>query len=415
MILNTLRTSDKPLIYSLMLLAFLMPLHKKFIVPAFILFAFFLLFRFSFSRFFQNIKHKPALLLPILFFCLSALSLIWTENMDDGLFDLEVKLSFLLLPVLFLMMPFATDEKNTEKILKSYVVGVFVGIIICLIWATFQYIKQPVIYYTFVSSRLSIFHHPTYFAMYINLALIILLFYQRTHKMHYIPAYAGAVILLSFNWLLMSRSGLLTAVFIVLFYWISLFFEKKFKTAIIILLVFVSSVFTMAHFSNYAIKRLSTVMPFINDLFDNDSSQHAETGTDSRLVTWSAAIHAIKQHPFIGVGPGDVHDILNTYYEEQGHSVALKLEFNAHNQFLQSWVAKGIGGFLLVFGMIVYGFARNRKELTIIVAGFFAILSITMLIESIFETQSGVVFFCFFTSFFYSIKRIGSNTKQKII
>jgi O-antigen ligase len=250
MILKTLRTSDKPLIYSLMLLAFLVPLHKKLIVPAFILFAFFLLFRFSFAQLFQNIKTKTALLLPMLFYCLSALSLLWTENMSDGLFDLEVKLSFLLLPLLFLMMPFATDEKHTEKILKTYVIGVFVGITICLIWATFQYIKQPVIYYTFVSSRLSIFHHPTYFAMYVNLALIILLYFQRTKKIHHIHAFAGAAILLSFIWLLMSRSGLVTAVIIVFFYWISLFFEKKFKAAIIILLVFVSSVFVMAHFSN---------------------------------------------------------------------------------------------------------------------------------------------------------------------
>jgi O-antigen ligase len=156
-------------------------------------------------------------------------------------------------------------------------------------------------------------------------------------------------------------------------------------------------------------------MPFINDLFDNDSSQHAETGTDSRLVTWSASIHAIQQHPFIGVGPGDVHDILNTYYEEHGHTVALELEFNAHNQFLQSWVAKGIGGILLVLAMIVFGLMKIRKEVKTIVIGFFATVCITMLIESIFETQSGVVFFCFFACFFYSIKRIGSNTKQKII
>lgn len=399
--------------YGFMLVAFVMPLHKKMMVPALLVLTFVLLFQIRFSRVFETIKNnKPLFFLPA-YYLLYALALIWSLDQKGGMFDLEVKLSFALLPLIFIFISEPLSEKDFKQILSAFVFGTLVGMLICLIQATMAFIKEPIVYYTFVSSRLSILHHPTYYSMFVNLSLVIVLIRQRRHTMRHIPAFVIAFACIGFNWLLMSRSGLVTTGLIIFIYWLSLFFEKKAKGALMILLVFLIVGIATVSVSKYTLQRISSMGRFFSELTHGATQPDKKNLSDPRIVTWEAAWHAISNKPILGAGTGGEHIVLNDFYREKNYCVALDRSLNTHNQFLQNWVATGIIGVLLLLLIFVFGYIRCRKQQFLSGCAFLSIVLITLLTESGLETQSGVVFF----SFFYCLiivyrKDIQPNTSQ---
>jgi len=393
-------------IFAFLLLAFSVPFYKKLIVPVSALVLLLFLLQMKRQHIVQRFMRSKLLILLVLYYLFIVLSLFWTTNLDEGFFDLEVKFSFIGFPVIFLLFPFHYTKEFRKKILTSFLYGIFAGMLICLIHAARSYINEPVIYYTFVSSRLSLLHHPTYYALFLNLALIILFERLRSHEISLLPSLLLIFSLLFFSWLLMSRSGIITNALILIAYWTGLFFRRKYIPAVMIFVFVLLSFFAVFRYSNYTMIRLATVLPFLNDLFDRESFEKSESGSDSRLITWQAAWHAVKENPVMGKGTGDVHDALNEYYQMNNHTTALERELNAHNQFLQSWVAAGLGAFILLFMMLLSGVYKSVLIKDNIMLGFFIITPITMMIESIFETQSGVVFYCFFACFWFIQKEI---------
>ncbi len=404
-------------LYSLMLMAFCIPLHKKMFVPCAIVSFILVLIQFNKKQVVERLRSFKFLYTLIIYYCIVAMGLLWTENIPEGLFDLEIKLSFILFPVYFFIFPLNPDKSIQSRVIFSYLSGVGLSVLICLVNAGINYIEQPVFYYTFAASSFSILHHPTYFAMYINFAIVILLIWQRQHKIKSIPAVLACIVLLGTNWLLMSRAGLLTSILIVFTYWLTLFFERKYKGAIIMLMLLVISSLAVYNFSSYAKFRMSTIIPFIQDLVSKKpKDETTTTTTDSRMITWKAAISVISKNPLLGAGTGDVHSELNKYYQQTYNEAALEKNLNAHNQFLQSWVATGIFGFLSILLILYVGIAKALKKQDYLVFFFFLVSMITMMTESIFETQSGVVFFAFFSALFLATREqtaaILSDKKQ---
>jgi O-antigen ligase len=97
-------------------------------------------------------------------------------------------------------------------------------------------------------------------------------------------------------------------------------------------------------------------------------------------------------------------------FKENNIKKALQLRSNAHNQFLQTFITLGIIGFLILSLSLIlpaYYTFRHKHFLYLL---FLIIVSINFLVESMLETQAGVVFYAFFNSimFFMLIKE--SNT-----
>ncbi|MDO8627321.1 MAG: hypothetical protein Q7K42_02560, partial [Candidatus Diapherotrites archaeon] len=113
-------------------------------------------------------KNKNAWLF-IAFYLIHIIGMLWTENTSAGWFDLQVKLSLLLFPLIM-----STTSSETKKNLWSFVFGCVLAGIICIVIATMHYFKtgENHFEYTFLSYDL----HPTYFAMYIDFAIAILIY-----------------------------------------------------------------------------------------------------------------------------------------------------------------------------------------------------------------------------------------------
>ncbi|MGL4599227.1 MAG: O-antigen ligase family protein, partial [Bacteroidia bacterium] len=120
----------------------------------------------------------------------------------------------------------------------------------------------------------------------------------------------------------------------------------------------------------------------------------AETESSKvRLLIWSAGLDIATSQPFFGQGTGDVQHALNHEYEKRGMTGAREKELNAHSQLLQTTLALGFLGLLLllinVLGTAIWGL---RKQVGFAVL-FSLLFFVNILPESMFQVQAGVLFF----------------------
>lgn len=116
-----------------------------------------------------------------------------------------------------------------------------------------------------------------------------------------------------------------------------------------------------------------------------------------RLELWSAALKVFAEHPWIGVGTGDVGDELHAQLRTQQSEIADSGQ-SVHNQYLTFLVAFGIIG----CGLLVFMFCRAVPALhgqsTILVAWLLVIL-ISCISENTLGTLAGILFCSWFLAF----------------
>ena len=133
----------------------------------------------------------------------------------------------------------------------------------------------------------------------------------------------------------------------------------------------------------------------------NTGKPRTEESTGIRMEIWKAAFHLIREHPIAGSGTGDVKDALMEQYRERNLVPVYSKKLNAHNQYIQTFVALGLPGFLILVAMLVTPFfsAFRRKEYLYI--SFLMIFGFSILFESMLETQAGVVFYAMFNTMLF--------------
>jgi O-antigen ligase len=119
---------------------------------------------------------------------------------------------------------------------------------------------------------------------------------------------------------------------------------------------------------------------------------------DSRNQMWAASIQVVSTYPLTGVGTGDMSHAIQEVYESRGFVIPLKKNLNSHNQFLQTAVALGIPGMLLLLAGLLIPFLLALKNGHLLYPAFLLMVMLAMLTESMLETASGVVFYSFFQS-----------------
>jgi O-antigen ligase len=125
------------------------------------------------------------------------------------------------------------------------------------------------------------------------------------------------------------------------------------------------------------------------------SFQETESSSDERLAAWDCSWDCLKHAPW-GAGTGDIKHVLMACYTAKGATAAIQHRLNSHSQVLQSGVALGWPGFLLVCALMfvppAIGIVRKDPFLAI----FALLFIINGAIESVLEVQAGVVFFILF-------------------
>ncbi|MEI7983004.1 MAG: O-antigen ligase family protein, partial [Bacteroidota bacterium] len=119
-----------------------------------------------------------------------------------------------------------------------------------------------------------------------------------------------------------------------------------------------------------------------------------------RLEFWKASIGIIRENWLTGVGTGDMNLAFQAEYEKMHTKLAPDQRWRSHNQFLSILVGFGVFGLIWFLWAILYPpFLQKRYgDFFILICLIISFLS--MITEDTIESQTGVIFFTFFYSFF---------------
>ncbi|MBQ6047333.1 MAG: O-antigen ligase family protein [Bacteroidales bacterium] len=346
-----------------------------------------------------------------------ALSLLYTENMAEGKAEVNKILLFAAFPLLMCLFDWKWHKRNH---LFGLLQVMATAVVIRFLWRAIVLIKNfssgAVDVHAFTGVRFDPMHH-SYLSMYILLALAYIAYRLLNLKSKQRLSTAKNLQLKTYNlklttcllfasyllalvadlFLVQSRAGILG--FVIMFLGFAIVLIARYKRylvgSLMIVLLLGSIGATLLLIPNSHNRLLSTVE---NALSHNYS--------DDRYAITSVAVNTIKENMPFGVGAGDRIDVLTQKYEAMGAEKLLSHRYNPHNQFLDTLLATGIPGLLILLTVFVsptIGCLRSRNYLFLT---FLLIVVLSALFESIFERQMGITFFCFFFSLM-----AGSNWK----
>lgn len=388
------------------LIALLFPLTKRFMPPLIALWV--LTSFFLFSRANARMGWGPLTILAAYYAC----NLIWygvSDNLDAAKFALEVKLSFLLFPVVWMFLP-AVDMRQRLNVLLALVWGCLAFVGASLVHAGIAYAESGDIG-EFYYDRLAWFFHPTYLATYEAFALVVL-GWMYVKKMFALGNpwihHTTAALLIVHAALLESKAGFLCVILALFLVAILQVQRKRWRAGVLYFISGMALLFATVYVSPATENRWGEVVQATGDMVEQEAGEavQAKSSSGGRIVAWKTSLEILRDHP-LGVGTGDVTDELLLRYKRDGEQYAYSKALNPHNQFLQAAVAFGWIGLLVLVLIFAAGFRIALHRRDFIFGAFLMLLLLNMLFESFFEVQSGVVFFAFFYAFF--IKSSPSN------
>ena len=364
------------------------------------------IFTISYSRNkLQNLKKNLRfILLFSAIFWVYLFGMLFTHNVEKGWTVVILKFSFLAFPLIFGLLD--TDffqRKQMKFLMGAFILITTSSVVFSLIHAAYEYFnhndKQAFFY-----ARLSYLLHPSYYALYLNVALIAVvcrllvtkIVEKNNSKILYwflIPFYIVFLILLE------SKAGLIGLMSVILMTLIHLIFtERNIKSAgRLAALSLITAGLTIVFIPDTT----SRVNQVVNTIDEEEESAANHSASAARFYLWEAAFKAYMEKPVIGHGSGDVKEQLMHQYKIQNNSRALEMRYDAHNQYLHSMVATGILGLLSLLILVGFPmfFSLNGRILFYFLLGF--LMAINLLVESMFERQAGVMFYAFFNSLLF--------------
>lgn len=350
-------------------------------------------------------------------YLLYLLGMLYSTDYAYGWFDLEVKLSLLIFPVIF-----STSDLNIFTLSRSrlffgsFITGCLVGSLILLghAWIVNERLNIPDPFYY---SNLAWYFHSSYLAMYYTFGIGIALYYlscdfsgQKIHKT--ISLFLLILYLEALIFLLSSKAGLIMLVTTEVVFVLLLIFRKVGFYRIVIVSVIIVIVFIgFSRIFPFAFTRISKADTMISTTHSVQMEPY--DGTVARMEIWKVSIGLIRQHFMFGVGTGDVKDVFMEAYRQQKLYSIFKKKLNAHNQYLQTFVTLGLFGFSLLVASLLIPAYRSLRSRDYLYTLFILIFAINILFESMFETQAGIVFYAFFNAFLFS-KSAGTNAQISV-
>jgi O-antigen ligase len=383
---------------AIFLLAFVLPGYFR--LPAMLIISVAIIALFLKKIDYKYLLENKLLLYIVLFYCAHLIGTTYAAEKSQSFFDLEVKLSLLVLPFSLIYYNSNKSEIQQNKLYGFYIYGCTITVLFCLINAAWCFIDEKIKIHNglynlnyginfFLTSRLSTLMHPSYFAMYLSLALALIFNRlgtaneKRFDKLT-ILLYVLTIILLA------SKSGLIS-LFAVFSYHIHI--TKNYKLLFYSILLSSFSFILLMFFSPEFYNRLKQPAVTITTNQINPSSIES---TSARVLCWKSAIEVYLKKPILGFGTGNGNIALLHQYEKNGYKAVLEKKLNAHNQYLQTGLSNGLVGIVFLLLIFLQAYIQSKNNILLFNVTF--ILAINFLFESMLETQSGVIFFAFWFS-----------------
>lgn len=391
------------------------------------------------KRFKKNILSKEQhrlFYMFILFYLLHLVSYFFSQNKSVAAFDLEVKFSLLLFPILMLGSNKLYKEK-WQFLLKIFLLGITISSIIYILLAFYKsiHIEQGKLLFNFAYSEefahlgffelmknrsnnfsyvcISIWHHPSYYAMFLNLAVAISYFLLKKTKSNFkkIILVIAVLFFMLMIYLLASRAGILSLILVLFTIFIVEFFLNK-KIVIVFLPFLILITFFLTNVSSIkeTVTKLLKKEPQVENKkeAENDAQQK-----DARLILLHHAILVAKENIWLGVGIGDIKTYLNESFNRENYKIGIEKAYNTHDQYLETLIGGGIVLLILLLILFAYSIYYALKERKMIMLLFLLFVGLNFLFEAMLNTMVGVIFITFFWTFLLFEKSGGFFQKNR--
>ncbi|MCK0144097.1 O-antigen ligase family protein [Arenibacter sp. F26102] len=242
---------------------------------------------------------------------------------------------------------------------------------------------------------------PNYFSTLIIINFLAVYFFR--HKLHRLYWLLIGVQL--FFLILLSSRGII--LFFAVFS-IAIFLKKAYTRYNLLGIIF-SLIFTIGliitTFNSIPVLRQRFKKTLI-ELKSENINEGKVGGLYNRVKKIEAGSNIIQNSPLLGVGIGDVRGELKKQYILMDFKEGIIRSFDAHNQYLESFLASGIMGFISFVSILLYGLNKaviSRDGL------YFSLISLFMFfgfLESFMETHKGIVLVSIVILYFFPYNNI---------
>jgi O-antigen ligase len=355
-------------------------------------------------------------------------SLIYTKNQQEGWEHIRLRSGLLLTPLAVYCSVYI-NNKTAKRLFLDFSIILGIAALYCFVIVFFRYQRSgdfSLFFYHQLVSPLK--QHAVYFSIFVFIALVYLLESIREKDFLVNAAvYIGLAVYLSiFLFFLSSKLVIIFFIFFSLYTFIRGFKNRgRQKIISLCLLVFaVLSVSLVLTTQNPVGKRFSELLNGDVTIVGQRQYSPADylNGLQFRILQWKLVPEILNENKawFTGVGAGDAQSFIDKKYIEKnlytGDPVRKDhgfLGYNTHNQFLQALLENGVIG-LLVFIFVCFGLIRivwQRREPGSVFIIF--LLIAYSLIESVFETQFGIIIMTFFPLFLYFADTKSDRVQKK--
>lgn len=340
----------------------------------------------------------------VVFYLIHLIGIGYTENMVDGAFDLQVKLSYLILPLAFWLYPIQSNQ--TKALQKGFVAGLLLISLWSLINSSFAYLTDLDVLHFYGGSFIQHMHRG-YFALYVLLGLGMLavgsLDTTPIKQGKLIKSVIGIILVITL-FLTNAKMALIIGLLLAIFIGIQslLKAENKMRNGLLLGLALIIAI--GAAISSPQIRgRFEMAWEAFQEKDHIDKTEVASTHV--RILIWQSAWELITEAPIAGYGTGDIKDVLRAQNKSHGFTGAVERNLNPHNQYLQTGIALGLLGLIPLIGGILISIVRAFTTRDRLTGLLYLIITLAMLTESILEVHAGVMFAAIFCTVLPRLQR----------
>jgi len=370
----------------------------------------------------RRLKH-PFVITCGLFFLLQLIPLAYTSNLYEGWKHVQVKSALLFIPFCFYSCP-CINKINFHSLMIVYIYTLAALLTWCLGVGCYKFFfhhtTTSVFFYHELVSDLG--HHAVQFSIFVFAGLIYLL--HLNHIKRYLKNKAVHFSLITY---LLTGIVLLSSKLVIIFtlgyliYHLYTLLQKKTiaRSAIAIALIagiVCSSALLLTQ--NPISRRFKDVMHG-NIAVVQQTSFHTRdyfNGVQFRLLQWRFVKEILNEHKawLFGVTPAAAQPLLNQKYMathmytggRPGGSDHGYLNYNTHNQFLESLLQTGIVGLLCFIAicvqLVIMAMTRQFDYTNRLLRALILLLFAYTFSDSVFETQYGLILFLFMPLLFHT-------------
>ena len=369
----------------------------------------------------SRLKQSPSLQLLIVFVILLIGGLAYTQDVSEGVFFLERKIFFFLVPVAIATTARPWTQKDILLLFYSFTASCFVAMCVCVAYAGHQLmlyenldptLSADINYlnpgqfdelnpalnarwlffsYTVLAKGISI--HPTYLALYMAFCTVFLLREVLTQHLYRWQNVVANILILLFTIFIVFLSSRiillsLATVYLILIFYYS--FKPAFRLRVLVMTALLV-VTVVVLFLNPVSRYRSWQEFFSSSLFISENHQY-DTSVEMRASLWWLGWKSFERNPLAGAGTGDVKDEMRSAAEKYGVTNIIN-SYNPHNQYLYILIGNGIVALVVFVLYLLMPLVKAWINADYLMMAFTFLFGTLCFTETALELQKGIVFF----------------------